>query len=121
MKLEHKGVKVNAPLEGPVDAAVLVEEVHEHGLAAADVAVQVQPADLRLVVLRPGVLVVDAEELGEDGQVHEQRPGARGGRVPGQVLVQSLQLLNHLNLVRVVLQLAQLDATLVDVEDGGGG
>ena len=49
MNLGHEFVEMGAALV--LDRALLEEQIHQHGLAAADVAMDVEPARRRLVLV----------------------------------------------------------------------
>ena len=72
--VDHEGMEMDAPLALDVRWDGLVEEVHEHGLARPDVAVEVQA--LRSVLRGRGAMFdvfCTPEPAGELGRVSRRR------------------------------------------------
>src|SRR5665213_1864749 len=97
MHLDHEGVEMDAPLMR--QAQRLVEHVHQHGLAAADRAAEIEPL----------------RRLG-DAQAYARRPAAHAGRrlVIEQRPPQTLQLLGGELLAGIWHKVARRAAGAVD-------
>src|SRR5882724_10005540 len=83
MHLGHEFVEMGAALV--LDMALLKEQIHQHGFAAADVAMNIKPARRRLVLVseKPAEQALLAQRPVAREPVLERAEGLRGERLRG--------------------------------------
>ena len=129
MYVDHEGVKVDATLASDGRGKGVEEEVHEHGLAGANVTVEIESFGC-MWWCRFWFWWGTGEEAGEERGCGEGCRGGNGrGCVSEELCVEGLEMLNDATLVWVCTERARRDERVVALQgqvrcrrtSGGGG